>query len=158
MLLASDYPLLVFISPYIRILIHISFFLKNTICGQRPLSNFGGQKSLDSFKKLIWRSPTYAKPTYNNSWSPPPTLFFSPPLNFQKKISEMGYLQLHILIWISLNMCKGGLSVLVISRYNTFELVISPFVHNLLHISNLFEWTIGGRWSQSPTLPQPISC
>ena len=85
MLSTSHYPLLLFISPSVQKLIHINNFLQNPFCGQRPLNNFGGKKSLDSFKNWTGRSPTYARPMYNNSWPPPATLFFAPLLNFQKK-------------------------------------------------------------------------
>ena len=91
MVSTSHYPLLLFISPSVQKLIHINNFLQTPFCGQRPLNNFGGQKSLDSFENRTGRSPTYARPMYNNSWSPPATLFFAPLLNFQKKtIPEIG--------------------------------------------------------------------
>ena len=85
MLSTPQYPLLLFISPSVQKLIHINNFLQNPFCGQRPLNNFGGKKSLDSFENWTGRSPTYAKPMYNYSWSPPPTLFFAPLLNLKKK-------------------------------------------------------------------------
>ena len=87
-------PLLLFISPFVQILIHINNFLQNPFCGQRPQNNFGGKKSLDSFGNWTGRSPTYAKPMYNYHWSPPQTLFFAPLLNFQKKnILEIGAIE-----------------------------------------------------------------
>ena len=85
MLSTSHYPLLLFISPSVQKLIHINNFLQNPFCGQRPLNNFGGKKSLDSFENRTWRSPTYARPMYNNSWSPPSNTFFRPPPQFSKK-------------------------------------------------------------------------
>ena len=93
MVSTSHYPLLLFISPFVQKMIHINNFLQNPFCGQRPQNNFGGQKSLESFGNWTGRSPTYAKPMYNYSWSPPPTLFFCPPPQLKKNIPEIGVIE-----------------------------------------------------------------
>ena len=139
MIPTPNYPLLLFISPYRQNLIHISIFLQKTLCGQRPMDIFGGKKSLDSFEN--WTGgPQHMPIQCITTIGCAHQHFFC-----QKKIQKRAFCRGTRAAYLTKCLYAFEHGNMVRSCHCRLQLYISPYLQNLIHISNLLQKTLFGQ-------------